>query len=718
MTLGTSWTNIASRSVNISGTTVEFYVDAKLNRQDVANNKSYVDLRLNYYFQYWLSSYDTDFYLTGYGWLGYAYRSWDTGASGTMMTSQITVNHNADGTGSFSASGGYEFKGLGVSATTFDSSSVALPTIPRASVPTASPNPATVGANGVTVTINTNRKASSFVHTVSLACGSWTWSSSAKAVGASVAVTIPYSVIAQFSATSKTATCTITCVTFSGNTNIGTKTNTFTLQVDANTDHANIGTIAVEDTNSRTSSIVVAETFIYGISTLTATIPLTVSGSYTQLASAVVTCGTRSQTYTLSGTSQTLTFTFDKVNAPSLSVTVKDKRGNSVSKTKTYTLMAYQPETVTGTVGRVTATGSTAVGQVSGIAYGGNYGQASNSLTVTYKYKEHDSSTWTDSTYSATLTLNEGQQTYTHAITLLEAFDYQRQYDIQFVVNDLFNTATYTAQLMQGLPILSWDETEVDVWGDLHIHNRDNPYVYQDVMQGFDAVLAHNGQKNLLANTGTTVTRNGITYTNNGDGTWTVNGTATADSYGVIADGYERLSFDYPVTLSGCPEGGSGDTYWLQFYLYDGANTARDYGDGVTVTPSGTGSRNVAIYIHVGTTVNNLVFKPMIRDARIASDEYVRGGQILTINRYTSGSISVPANNTANTVVNFSLPKGYKVLAILRTWTNGNILTNYSTTESHSSTTSARVYLRNPTSSAISVTVTVEVLCMREDFFI
>ena len=728
--VGSSWVEIERWSDATGyGNNAEWRVRA-YSTQDISANTSKI------YFQLQKSvssntawSYDSkSFRISGTGAGGDGHNATQTWTYGTVSdTSWVNVGgdtsdmywggvkHRDDGTLSLTATA----SGDRVMGGTFSTNiSIELPTIARASVPTASPNPATVGANGVTVTINTNRKSSSFTHTVSLTCGSWSWSSSARGVGASVAVAIPYSVIAQFSATSKTATCTVSCTTFNGTTNIGTKTATFTLQTDSSVDHPNIGTIAVEDTNERTSSIVGAETFIYGISTLTATIPLTVSGSYTQLASATVTCGTRAQTYSLSGTSQTLTFTFDKVNAPSLSVTVKDKRGNSVSKTKSYTLMAYQPETVTGTVGRVTATGSTAVGQVSGVAYGGDYGQASNELTITYRYKEHDATTWTDSTYSATLSLNEGQQTYTHAITLLEEYDYQKQYDIQFVVNDLFNTATYTAQLMQGLPILSWDETEVDVWGDLHIHNRDNPYVWQDVMAGFDAVLAHNGQKNLLANTGTTVTRNGITYTNNVDGTWTVNGTATADSYGVIADGYERLSFDYPVTLSGCPEGGSVDTYWLQFYLYDGTNTARDYGDGVTVTPSGTGSRNVAIYIHVGTTVNNLVFKPMIRDARIASDEYVRGGQILTINRYTSGSISVPANNTANTVVNFSLPKGYKVLAILRTWTNGNILTNYSTTESHSSTTSARVYLRNPTSSAISVTVTVEVLCMREDFFI
>lgn len=623
-TLSTSWTKLNDTSVSYGPWTGNFALWAIITSTDVANNRTKVKFSwdLTTTAGYQASSYDAQDYVTGAGWNSATYRTYS--GSGTLIQGEVWINHNADGTKSDSCSGRTYMGGIGVD-TGWVSADFDLPRIPRASVPTASPNPATVGANGVTVTINTNRKSSSFTHTVSLTCGSWSWSSSARGVGASVAVAIPYSVIAQFSATSRTATCTISCTTFNGTTNIGTKTATFTLQTDTSVDHPNIGTITVEDTNSRTSSIVGAETFIYGISTLTATIPLTVSGSYTQLASAVVTCGTRSQTYTLSGTSQTLTFVFDKVNAPSLTVTVKDKRGNSVSKAKTYTLMAYQPETVTGTVGRVTATGSTAVGQVSGVAYGGNYGQASNSLTVTYKYKEHDSSTWTDSTYSATLSLNEGQQTYTHAITLLEAFDYQKQYDIQFIVNDLFNTATYTAQLMQGLPILSWDETEVDVWGDLHIHSRENPYVWQDVMEGFDAVFANYGQKNLLPITATGTTVHGITYTVK-DGTITANGTADANS--VILVGTAHVpSGSY---IASGASGGTIDTYYLQINYLDSGGTAHtgvatiaDDTDWITPSDYG-GTTQFYIVIRSGQTVSNLEFKPMLRDARIASDTFVQ----------------------------------------------------------------------------------------------
>ena len=328
MALGTSWTQIASKSFTYLGYDGTAYVYAKLNRQDVANNKSYIDLELRIYHSAWVQSYDTDFYLTGLGWIGEAYRSFSAGTT-TIASTQINVTHNDDGTRTFTASGGYQYGGIGVSATTFTSSAVALPTIARASAPTASPNPLTVGSSGATLTVNTNRKSSSFMHTIKVECGSWSWTSTARSVGASVNVTIPYTVIAQFSATSKTATATVTCTTYSGTTQIGSaKTCSVTLQINTSDDHPNVGTITISDTNATTSAVVQDNTqYVAYKSTLSASIPLTVSGSYTQLASATVTCGTKTQTYSLSGTSQTITFTFANVNANKLTVTVKDKRG-------------------------------------------------------------------------------------------------------------------------------------------------------------------------------------------------------------------------------------------------------------------------------------------------------------------------------------------------------------------------------------------------------
>lgn len=617
-TLSTDWKLLNDKTVSYGPWSGKFKLYAKIVSTDIANNRTKVayDWDFETTAGYSASSYDAQDYVTAAGWNDATYRTYS--GSGNLRHGEEWITHNADGTKSESCSGRTRMGGIGVD-TGWVSADFDLPRIPRASSPTLSPNPQTwSNTSSNTLTVTTNRKASSFTHSVK--CDVWSYKVTNTGVGTSTTFAIPYSTLASMPDNLLSFTGSVYTQTYSGSTAIGSEVRTpWTIKVDTSIEHPNIGTITVEDINTRTSAIVGAETFIYGISTLQATIPLTVSGDYTQLASAVVTCGNRSQTYTLSGTSQTITFTFDKVDAPSLTVKVTDKRGTSVSKTKSYTLMPYQPETLTATVGRVTATGSTAVGQVSGIAYGGNYGQASNELTVTYKYKEHDSSTWIDSAYTATLTLNSGQQTYTHAITLLEEYDYQKQYDIQFIVNDLFNTATYTAQLMQGLPILSWDETEVDVWGSLHIHDRDNPTNWQDVMEGFDAVFANDGHKNLVSMVTPTKTENGVTFTHSGT-YYNINGTATDNAFC-------NATTDVPME--------TGKTYILSGMhdeWQEGIEICVRYVDNVNIIATAT-KDDVAftcpapcyayVVVKTGTTVSNKKWYPMIRDARIASEAYV-----------------------------------------------------------------------------------------------
>ena len=548
--------------------------------------------------------------------------SWNDvgGDTSDMYWSGVKHNDNGSLTVSATASGDRVMGG------TFSTGiSIQLPTIARASVPTASPNPITIDDLGNTLTVYTNRKSSTFTHTIKVQCGSWSWTSSARSVGTSVNVTIPYSVIAQFSATSTTASATVTCTTFNGTTQIGSaQTCSVKFQINPNRDHANVGTITVEDTNSRTSAVTQDDSiYIANISTLQATIPLTVSGSYTELAQAVVTCGNKSQSYTLSGTSASLTFIFDKVNASSLSVKVTDKRGNSVTGSKSWTLIQYQPITLTATVGRPSATGSAGVGQITGMAYGGNFGATQNSLNISIDFKKHDDPDYDpQGTETATLALGQsGYNSYTDAFTFNYTLDYQYQYDVKFTVSDLFSTATYVAQLMQGLPIISWDENEVDVFGNLHIHDRDNPTVWQDVFYGFDGLAMGDGVKNVLMNLTPTETKSGITYTKNGDGSVSCSGTYTANSWHYIGE----ITLEAGTyILSGCPYGGGTSTYTLRASNTNDSGLGTDSGNGVTITLTQVTTVVVRIYAY-SNDISGKTFFPMLRDARIASSVYHRG---------------------------------------------------------------------------------------------
>jgi len=528
------------------------------------------------------------------------------------------VVHNSDGTLTISANASGD-RPMGGS---FDTDiTIQLPTIARASTPSAGTNPLTIGSSGASVIINTNRKSSSFTHTVTLSCGSW--STQKTGVGASSSFSVPYSVVGQFGTTSKTATCTITCVTYSGSTNIGTKTATFTLQINTSVDHPNVGTITVQDTNTRTSSVVSSGQMVSGMSTLKATIPLTVSGSYTQLASATVTCGTKSQTYSLSGTSQTITFTFNGVTSSNLKVTVKDKRGTSASGTKSWTLLGYSPVRLAASVGRPSATGSTATGKVSGVAYGGTYGSSTNSLTITVQSKLHSASSYGNTeTYTQAISGN-GQQSYSKSMTFSHSYSYTQQYDFKFTVSDLFSTATYVCRLMQGLPTFSWDESEFCVFGNMHIHDRSNPAIWQNVMSGFEAIMANDGIKNLLDCTASNSTVRGVTFSFDTWGRCTANGTATdGNSYIKTGEFTAPRAMDY--ILNGCPEGGSGTSYYVQLQDTNGNTLANDYGSGATVSLSYNTTYRVFVIIQSGVTVSNLMFTPQVRDSRLASTAFLR----------------------------------------------------------------------------------------------
>lgn len=432
-----------------------------------------------------------DFQITGSGAKGDSHSATQTWTFGSVSdtswvdvggdTSDMywsSVKHNDDGTLTLTANA----EGDRILGGSFDSNiTIQLPTIARASKPTITPNPQTwSNTTSNTITVNTNRKSSSFTHTVR--CDLWGFQSTKTGVGASTTFDIPYSTLASMPDTYKSFTGSVYTKTYSGATQIGSEVrSTWTVKIDTAIEHAVIGTITIQDTNARTSAVTQDNSvYIANISTLEATIPLTVSGDYTELAQAVVTCGTKSQTYTLSGTSQTITFEFDKVNASSLTVKVTDKRGNSVTSTKSWTLIQYQPVTATATVSRPTATGSVGTGKLTGMAYGGNFGATQNSLTIEVDFKKSDDPDY-DPLGTETYTLALGQSgfhDYTDSLTFLYSLDYQYQYDIRFTVSDLFSTAVYTAQLMQGLPIISWSEDEVDIWGDLHIHDRTDPTLY------------------------------------------------------------------------------------------------------------------------------------------------------------------------------------------------------------------------------------------------
>lgn len=100
----------------------------------------------------------------------------------------------------------------------------------------------------------------------------------------------------------------------------------------------------------------------------------------------------------------------------------------------------------------------------------------------------------------------------------------------------------------------------------------------------------------------------GITATYNDDGSVSVNGTATADAYFWNIGHKPYLKAGVTYTLSGCPEGGSRNTYGITGLGWK----PLDIGEGSTFSVEEDGEKQLGIFIKLGTTVENLTFYPML----------------------------------------------------------------------------------------------------------
>lgn len=128
----------------------------------------------------------------------------------------------------------------------------------------------------------------------------------------------------------------------------------------------------------------------------------------------------------------------------------------------------------------------------------------------------------------------------------------------------------------------------------------------------------------------TTKTENGVTFTDNGDGSVTVvtvGGGATDNTYFFIKYA-EPLNIEGMLKLSGCPLGGSGDTYYATlYYTYNGVYYGvLDTGNGgmFKIENSHLGTPcYMVIAVRTGTIINNAItFKPMIRIAEDTDETY------------------------------------------------------------------------------------------------
>ena len=135
----------------------------------------------------------------------------------------------------------------------------------------------------------------------------------------------------------------------------------------------------------------------------------------------------------------------------------------------------------------------------------------------------------------------------------------------------------------------------------------------------------HRVRKNLLQHTAKSTTINGVTFTVNDDKSVTCNNTTpppTTIQLQLIINMHMDAG---KYILSGCPSGGSSQTYELSIFgiakYYSGG--VRSRGTPTTFSlPESVDTMNIAILIRPDYTCDNLTFYPMIRKADIEDDTY------------------------------------------------------------------------------------------------
>lgn len=232
----------------------------------------------------------------------------------TVATVTQTVTHDANGAKTCTISISGEIEDTSVTSISLSGSGT-LTQIARASQPST-----TNGTFGSAITINTNRASSSFTHTLTMTMGSH--SETKTGVGASLSWTIPAS-WADTIPTATSNTLTISCVTYNGSTNIGTKTTSCTATIP----------------DSWKPTVSISKTLTNGgdngqVLVNATTVNLTASGT--------APTGTSINSYTwsggtVSGTGASKTHSPTSAGTFTYTVTVADKRGRTGTATVTAT---------------------------------------------------------------------------------------------------------------------------------------------------------------------------------------------------------------------------------------------------------------------------------------------------------------------------------------------------------------------------------------------
>lgn len=380
----------------------------------------------------------------------------------------------------------------------------ALTTIPRA---TALANQS--GIIGQTLTINWTKASKDFTHKLTYSFGTIVDEVLGTDLADGYTWQIPEKLYQQFT-DNDNGKGTLKLTTYNGSTQIGS-TQEAELTIFANQSFAEpiVEDILLRDINSATIALTGDDTtFVLNQSRIFLTFSfetrkfatvknLTVNGQSININE--LNTGQQTQDGSMS---YGLQYEYGTLTSNTIVFAITDTRGFQVIHTLTINdsvLINYVPLSAVIDFKRVAPTTGEVGLEFNGTYFNGSFGEISNTLSISYKFKKSN-----EGSYSDTITLREntdykisgntyysGNGSSKQKIVLSPTFDYKSQYDVQLTIKDKLTTLpTINVIITKGIPIMWWNGEKVTINGELYVadENGENAINVKEMSGGIEVV--------------------------------------------------------------------------------------------------------------------------------------------------------------------------------------------------------------------------------------
>ena len=348
---------------------------------------------------------------------------------GTIATGTKTISHNSDGTRSFSVSlaAAIYYSSIGCTG----SQTFTLDTIARASTLSVSD-----GTLGTKTTLTADRKSSSFTHTLTWECGSYSGTLATKSSATSWPFT-PELKLASVAPYGQKVYCTYTLSTYNGSTLVGTDSKSAWFTIPSSVKPS--CTLSLSDSKGYASRY---GGYIQGESQLSVTI------NATQAYSSPISRYSASANGTTYSTQTFTTSVLKTVGTNTISATVTDGRERPGSVSSNITVLAYsRPQITNLKVRRCNADGTE--------NDRGGYGKISFHCTITplsnkntracsLRYRQSGSTTWIN---APAITLSAYEQDCNPPVIQMSD---AHSYEVQINLTDAFGTTSAATSISTG----------------------------------------------------------------------------------------------------------------------------------------------------------------------------------------------------------------------------------------------------------------------------